>query len=111
MNVPIRSLAPLVVMWLTLAPALAEPLAGTFENPVIPGFHPDPSICRVGDDYYVVNGSFECFPDVPVVHSKDLMHWEQIGGFTDVYVGMYATGNGQRCTVPADFEWFDYRVG
>jgi alpha-N-arabinofuranosidase len=50
-----------------------------YSNPVIPGFHPDPSICRVGDDYYLVNSSFEYFPGVPVYHSKDLVHWEQIG--------------------------------
>ena len=51
----------------------------TFQNPIIPGFHPDPSICRVGDDYYLVNSSFEFFPGVPVFQSKDLVHWRQIG--------------------------------
>jgi alpha-N-arabinofuranosidase len=48
-------------------------------NPVIPGFHPDPSICRVGKDYYLVNSSFEYFPGVPLSHSRDLVHWRQIG--------------------------------
>lgn len=48
-------------------------------NPVIPGFYPDPSICRVGADYYLVNSSFEYFPGVPVFHSRDLLHWQQIG--------------------------------
>jgi len=48
-------------------------------NPVIAGFHPDPSICRVGDDYYLVNSSFQYFPGVPIFHSTDLVHWEQIG--------------------------------
>jgi alpha-N-arabinofuranosidase len=51
----------------------------TFRNPIISGFHPDPSICRVGDDYYAVNSSFEYFPGVPVHHSKDLVHWKLIG--------------------------------
>jgi xylan 1,4-beta-xylosidase len=51
----------------------------TFRNPIISGFNPDPSICRVGDDYYVVNSSFEYFPGVPVYHSKDLVHWKLIG--------------------------------
>jgi xylan 1,4-beta-xylosidase len=51
----------------------------TFRNPIIPGFYPDPSICRVGDDYYLVNSSFEYFPGVPLFHSKDLVHWRQIG--------------------------------
>ncbi|MNO25585.1 Beta-xylosidase [compost metagenome] len=50
-----------------------------YTNPVIPGFHPDPSICRAGDDYYLVTSSFEYFPGVPVFHSKDLVHWQQIG--------------------------------
>ncbi len=50
-----------------------------YENPVIPGFHPDPSVCRVGDDFYLVNSSFQYFPGVPLFHSKDLVHWEQIG--------------------------------
>lgn len=51
----------------------------TFQNPVIPGFYSDPSICRVGEDYYLVTSTFEFFPGVPVFHSKDLIHWEQIG--------------------------------
>lgn len=50
-----------------------------YQNPVIPGFHPDPSVCRVGDDFYLVNSSFQYFPGVPLFHSKDLVHWEQIG--------------------------------
>jgi alpha-N-arabinofuranosidase len=53
--------------------------SATFTNPVISGFHPDPSICRAGDDYYMVHSSFEFFPGVPIFHSKDLVHWEQIG--------------------------------
>lgn len=48
-------------------------------NPVIPGFHPDPSVCRVGDDYYLVTSSFEYFPGVPLFHSRDLVNWTQIG--------------------------------
>ena len=51
----------------------------TYQNPVIPGFYPDPSICRVGDDYYLATSSFEYFPGVPIFHSKDLVHWRQIG--------------------------------
>jgi len=56
---------------------------GTFANPILPGFHPDPSICRVVDDYYLVTSSFEFFPGIPVFHSKDLVHWEQIGHALD----------------------------
>lgn len=50
-----------------------------YKNPIIPGFHPDPSICRVGEDYYLVTSSFEYFPGIPLFHSRDLVHWEQIG--------------------------------
>jgi xylan 1,4-beta-xylosidase len=52
---------------------------GVFANPVIAGFYPDPSVCRVGGDYYLACSSFEYFPGVPVFHSRDLVHWEQIG--------------------------------
>lgn len=48
-------------------------------NPVIPGFYPDPSVCRVGGDFYLVNSSFEYFPGVPLWHSRDLIHWRQLG--------------------------------
>lgn len=48
-------------------------------NPIIPGYYPDPSICRVGDDFYLACSSFELYPGIPVFHSKDLVHWEQIG--------------------------------
>lgn len=51
----------------------------TYSNPVISGFNPDPSVCRVGEDYYLVTSSFEYFPGVPVYHSRDLVNWEQIG--------------------------------
>ena len=50
-----------------------------YQNPIIPGFYPDPSICRVGKDYYLVTSSFEYFPGIPLFHSKVLIHWEQIG--------------------------------
>lgn len=49
------------------------------QNPIIPGFFPDPSICRVGDDYYIANSSFEWFPGVPIHHSEDLVNWRFIG--------------------------------
>lgn len=50
-----------------------------FINPIIPGGHPDPSICRVDDDYYIVNSTFEYFPGLPIHHSKDLVNWKLIG--------------------------------
>ena len=51
----------------------------TYTNPILGGFHADPSVCRVGSDYYLVTSSFEYFPGVPVYHSKDLVNWRQIG--------------------------------
>lgn len=54
-------------------------LAQGYRNPVLPGFHADPSVCRAGDDFYLVNSTFQYFPGVPVFHSKDLINWEQVG--------------------------------
>jgi xylan 1,4-beta-xylosidase len=48
-------------------------------NPILPGFHPDPSICRVGDDYYIATSTFQWFPGVRLHHSKDLAHWQPAG--------------------------------
>jgi alpha-N-arabinofuranosidase len=56
---------------------------GWFRNPVLPGSHPDPSICRVGADYYLVTSTFEYFPGLPVHHSKDLVHWRLTGHVLD----------------------------
>lgn len=53
-------------------------LTNTINNPVIPGFYSDPSLCRDGDDYYLVCSSFEYYPGVPLFHSKDLVNWTQI---------------------------------
>ncbi|MDR0508160.1 MAG: glycoside hydrolase family 43 protein [Dysgonamonadaceae bacterium] len=58
-----------------------NPISGQniFKNPVLPGMNPDPSICRVDDDFYLVTSSFEYFPGLPVYQSKDLVHWKLIG--------------------------------
>ncbi|MBU3077581.1 glycoside hydrolase family 43 protein [Sphingomonas quercus] len=47
----------------------------TYRNPILPGFNPDPSIVRVGDDYYLATSTFEWFPGVQIHHSRDLVHW------------------------------------
>lgn len=57
--------------------------ASEYHNPLIPGFYPDPSICRVQDDYYLVNSTFAYFPGIPVFHSRDLVNWEQVGNVID----------------------------
>ena len=56
-----------------------RPTERTFANPILPGMYPDPSICRVGADFYLVTSSFEYFPGVPIFHSRDLVSWTQIG--------------------------------
>ncbi|MBO8464152.1 MAG: glycoside hydrolase family 43 protein, partial [Firmicutes bacterium] len=50
-----------------------------YTNPIIKGFYPDPSVCRVGDTYYLVCSSMQYFPAVPLFESKDLINWTQIG--------------------------------
>jgi len=54
-----------------------------YYNPIISGFYPDPSICRKGDDYFLVNSSFGYYPGIPIFHSKDLVNWQQIGYVLD----------------------------
>ena len=48
------------------------------QNPILKGFHPDPSIMRVGDDYYIAVSTFDWFPGVVIHHSRDLKNWRQI---------------------------------
>lgn len=50
-----------------------------YTNPVLPGFYPDPSVIRVGEDFYLVTSTFEYYPGVPIFHSKNLIDWKQIG--------------------------------
>lgn len=66
-----------ICIWLLATVWLAQ--AQTFKNPVLPGFNPDPSICRVNDDYYMVTSSFTWYPGIPIYHSKDLVNWEIVG--------------------------------
>ena len=55
----------------------------TITNPILTGFYPDPSIVQVGKDYYLVNSTFSYFPGLPIMHSRDLKNWEQIGNVID----------------------------
>lgn len=68
----------IITLFLTVSSTLFAQ-QNEFINPIIRGGHPDPSICRVGDDYYIVNSSFEYFPGLPIHHSKDLVNWKLIG--------------------------------
>lgn len=59
--------------------SLPATAADTFSNPILTGMNPDPSICRVGDDFYLVTSTFEYYPGLPIYHSKDLVNWKIIG--------------------------------
>lgn len=73
-------------------------------TPILPGFHPDPSICRAGEDYYLINSSFEYFPGVPLFTSKDLQTWQHIGNVLDresqLNVSTGPTGAGKGIYAP-----------
>lgn len=55
----------------------------TAANPILPGCHPDPSVCRVGDEYFLVTSTFEYLPGLPIMRSKDLVHWQTVGHAID----------------------------
>lgn len=74
-----KKLSLLTTFWAFWAFCVLPLSAQEFRNPVISGYHPDPSVCRVGDTFYLVNSSFQYFPGVPIFQSKDLVHWQQIG--------------------------------
>ena len=57
----------------------AATMPATFDNPVISGFASDPSVCRAGEDFYLVTSTFEYLPGLPIYHSRDLVHWRLIG--------------------------------
>ena len=95
-------LLPILALTLTSAAFAAEPVAfesftytgrdtvfeqplpeGSYRNPILAGYYPDPSICRVGDDYYLINSSFAHFPGIPIHHSRDLVHWTELGHVID----------------------------
>lgn len=76
---------PAVSCLLLLASSSNAHAQGNMEytNPILAGFYPDPSICRAGDDYYLVNSTFAYLPGIPVFHSKDLVNWKLIGYVID----------------------------
>jgi alpha-N-arabinofuranosidase len=98
-----RVLSPLLVLMLTAAaPAAsaaeayferfsyagrsqesAAPAPDEYRNPILSGYYPDPSITRVGEDYYLVNSTFTHYPGLPVFHSRDLVNWKQLGNAID----------------------------
>ncbi len=70
------------VAYRALDPAPPAP-AGSYRNPILPGFQPDPSIVKVGRDFYLVTSTFSWFPGLPIYHSTDLMNWRLVGHAID----------------------------
>jgi xylan 1,4-beta-xylosidase len=80
---PARAAQPVAFDWFeygktspTAEPALAP---GQYPNPLFSGFYPDPSICQVGQDYYLIHSTFAYYPGIPIFHSRDLVNWRQLG--------------------------------
>lgn len=81
---------------------------GEYINPILSGYYPDPTITRVGDDYYLVNSSFAHFPGLPIFKSKDLVNWVQIGNAIDRPSQLDFTGRRTSEAVFApDISWHD----
>ncbi|WP_310226203.1 glycoside hydrolase family 43 protein [Sphingobium xenophagum] len=119
-------LLPFVALMLSGAVAQAEPARfdrftyegrsieqvkagpGEYINPILSGYYPDPTITRVGDDYYLVNSSFAHFPGLPIFKSKDLVNWVQIGNAIDRPSQLDFTGRRTSEAVFApDISWHD----
>ena len=73
--------------------------ANAIRNPILPGFNPDPSICRVGDDYYIATSTFEWYPGVRIHRSKDLRNWQLAGCPLDRPALLNMLGNPDSCGV------------
>lgn len=69
-------------------------MKATIHNPILSGFCPDPSICRVGEDFWLVTSTFSYFPGLPVFHSRDLAHWTQVGNVLDRPEQLELAGQG-----------------
>lgn len=82
----------------------------TIRNPVLPGFHPDPSILRVGEDYYLATSTFEWYPGVRLHHSRDLVNWRPLGGILTEKRLLDLSGAGDSCGIWApDLTYHDGR--
>ena len=77
------------------------------QNPILRGFNPDPSILRVGNDYYIATSTFEWFPGVQIHHSKDLVHWELIAHPLERTSQLNMLGEGDSCGVWAPCLTYD----
>ena len=77
------------------------------KNPILPGFNPDPSIVRVGEDYYIATSTFEWFPGVQIYHSRDLIHWKLITRPLNRTSQLNMVGNPNSCGVWAPCLTYD----
>ena len=69
----------LALLLIALSVSCRERETIPFTNPVLHFDYSDPDVCRVGDQYYMTASSFNFFPGLPILHSRDLVHWEQVG--------------------------------
>ena len=84
-------------------------MSGTaIRNPILPGFNPDPSVVRVGEDYYVATSTFEWYPGVQIHHSRDLRHWRLAARPLDRAALLDMRGNPDSCGIWAPcLSWAD----
>ena len=68
-------------------------------NPILPGFNPDPSICRVGEDYYIATSTFEWYPGVQIHHSRDLVNWKLVARPLNRASQLDMRGNPDSCGI------------
>ncbi len=80
------------------------------QNPILKGFHPDPSFLRVGDDYYIATSTFEWFPGVQIYHSKDMVNWKLIARPLNRLSQINMQGNSSSCGVWAPCLSYDKGV-
>lgn len=73
--------------------------ARMIRNPILPGFHPDPSICRVGATFHIATSTFEWFPGVRIFRSTDLARWELCATPLDRAGLLDMRGNPDSCGV------------
>lgn len=71
-----------------------------YRNPVVPGCYPDPSVCRVGEDFYLAASTFEYVPGIPILHSRDLVHWTTIGHAVADHPGLHRVASSQGLFAP-----------
>ena len=85
-------------------------MSNMIQNPVLPGFNPDPSILRVGDDYYIATSTFEWFPGVQIHHSRDLVNWRLLTRPLNRVSQLDMRGVGNSCGVWAPCLSYDHRA-